>query len=63
MQKVHLVNSELEVSRLAFGCWGITDDAVWGERDSAESTRTILAELGLSEEDIAGLLQRHVAGD
>ncbi|MEE2860933.1 MAG: CoA transferase [Pseudomonadota bacterium] len=26
-------------------------------------TRTILAELGLSEEDIAGLLQRQVAGD
>lgn len=43
MQKVHLVSSELEVSRLAFGCWGITDDAVWGERDSAESTRTIHA--------------------
>ena len=43
MQKVHLVNSELEVSRLAFGCWGITDDAVWGERDSTESTRTIHA--------------------
>ncbi len=40
-----LGNSDLRVSRLAFGCWGITSDFHWGERDEQASVDAIEAAL------------------
>jgi len=37
MQTITLPGTSLEVSRLAFGCWGIITDFHWGERHAAES--------------------------
>ncbi len=36
-------NTDLSVSQLCFGCWGVTSDAHWGERDQCESEGAILA--------------------
>lgn len=45
MKIVQLPNSDLRVSQLVFGCWGITSDFHWGERDEQESIATIQAAL------------------
>ena len=43
MQVQTLPGTELSVSRLCFGCWGIIEDAHWGERNQRDSERTLLA--------------------
>ncbi len=43
MKSNRLANSSLEVTQLAFGCWGITSDFHWGDRDEKESTNAIRA--------------------
>lgn len=43
MQKLNLPNTDITVSQLVFGCWGITSDFHWGERDEQESLATIHA--------------------
>ncbi|MCR9293882.1 MAG: aldo/keto reductase [bacterium] len=35
--------SDLEVSRLCFGCWGVISDAHWGQRDEDESISAMQA--------------------
>jgi len=45
MQLITLPNTDLTVSQLVFGCWGITSDFHWGERDEQESLDTIHAAL------------------
>lgn len=41
MKHVNLPNTDLTVSQLVFGCWGITSDFHWGTRDEQESLATI----------------------
>lgn len=36
-----LSNTDLRISRLAFGCWGITSDNHWGQRNAADSIAAI----------------------
>ena len=43
MQLVTLPNTDLQVSKLCFGCWGIASDFHWGDRDPVQSTATINA--------------------
>ena len=43
MQFQTLPGTDLSVSRLCFGCWGIIEDAHWGERNQQDSERTLLA--------------------
>jgi aryl-alcohol dehydrogenase-like predicted oxidoreductase len=38
-----LPNTDLTVSKLCFGCWGIIPDFHWGERDQQDSVKAILA--------------------
>jgi myo-inositol catabolism protein IolS len=45
MHKLTLPNTDLSVSQLVFGCWGITSDFHWGTRDEQESLATIHAAL------------------
>lgn len=45
MQKLSLPNTDIAVSQLVFGCWGITSDFHWGERDEQQSLATIHAAL------------------
>ncbi len=45
MELVSVPNTDLSVSRLCFGCWGIASDSHWGERDPQQSTATIHAAL------------------
>lgn len=45
MQQITLPHTDLNVSRLCFGCWGITTDFHWGDRDETDSVRTIHAAL------------------
>lgn len=45
MQTVALPGTDLVVSRLVFGCWGITTDFHWGSRDEEESVAAIHAAL------------------
>lgn len=45
MQYKRLSSSDLEVSRIAFGCWGLTADNHWGPRDESESLGAIDAAL------------------
>lgn len=45
MKRVRLPGTTLEVSQLCFGCWGLTTDFHWGERDAAESVAAIEAAL------------------
>lgn len=69
-----LGDTDLRVSRLAFGCWGITSDFHWGERDERASLDAIEAALdagvtffdtaevygdGRSEELLGRALHRH----
>jgi aryl-alcohol dehydrogenase-like predicted oxidoreductase len=43
MQMIKLPNTDLTVSRLCFGCWGLTGDFHWGERDVQQSAEAIEA--------------------
>ena len=45
MRLVPVPNTDLTVSRLCFGCWGIASDFHWGDRDPQQSTATIHAAL------------------
>lgn len=45
MRRVRLPNTDLDVSVLCFGCWGIASDFHWGERDPNQSVATIEAAL------------------
>jgi aryl-alcohol dehydrogenase-like predicted oxidoreductase len=45
MQQIALPGTELTVSQLCFGCWGITSDFHWGERDRQLSLAAIHAAL------------------
>ena len=45
MKTVRLSTSDLVVSRLCFGCWGIISDFHWGQRDEAQAVATISAAL------------------
>ena len=47
MKAITLPHSQLTVSQLAFGCWGITTDFHWGSRDEQESIATIQSALDL----------------
>lgn len=43
MKQVQLPNTDISVSQLVFGCWGITSDFHWGDRDEDESVATMEA--------------------
>ncbi len=43
MQTTQLPGTGLEVSRLAFGCWGIITDFHWGEREASDSVAAMNA--------------------
>lgn len=43
MERITIPNTNLVVSRLCFGCWGITSDFHWGDRDPQQSAATIRA--------------------
>ncbi len=43
MQFANLANTDLSVSRLCFGCWGLIEDAHWGSRNENDSEQAILA--------------------
>lgn len=45
MRQVSIPNTDLTVSQLCFGCWGIASDFHWGDRDPQQSTATIHAAL------------------
>ncbi len=45
METIQLPNSDLTVSRLCFGCWGIVGDFHWGDRDLGQSAAAIEAAL------------------
>ena len=45
MKRIRLPGTELEVSQLVFGCWGITSDFHWGDRDEDTSVGAIRAAL------------------
>lgn len=45
MRLVPVPNTDLNVSQLCFGCWGIASDFHWGDRDPQQSTATIKAAL------------------
>jgi aryl-alcohol dehydrogenase-like predicted oxidoreductase len=45
MRTVRLSSSDLVVSRLCFGCWGIVSDFHWGQRDETQASATIRAAL------------------
>lgn len=45
MKMTQLSGSDLTVSQLAFGCWGVTTDMHWGPRDDNESVQAIHAAL------------------
>lgn len=45
MNTTTLPHTDISVSTLAFGCWGITSDFHWGSRDESESLATIQAAL------------------
>ncbi len=45
MEMIGLAHSDLVVSRLCFGCWGIISDQHWGRRDADQSIATIRAAL------------------
>jgi aryl-alcohol dehydrogenase-like predicted oxidoreductase len=45
MKMVRLAHTELVVSRLCFGCWGIISDFHWGKRDQAQAIATLAAAL------------------
>ncbi len=45
MHTTPLLNCDFAVSQLAFGCWGVTTDSHWGDRDEAASTEAIEAAL------------------
>ena len=46
MKTLQLPNTDLTVSQLCFGCWGITSDFHWGDRDDdalhGRASRTLL---------------------
>jgi aryl-alcohol dehydrogenase-like predicted oxidoreductase len=41
MKTTRLAGTDLTVSRLCFGCWGIVSDFHWGQRDPEQSVATI----------------------
>jgi aryl-alcohol dehydrogenase-like predicted oxidoreductase len=43
MNKVTLPGTDLHVTQLCFGCWGLTTDFHWGERDDSESVAAVHA--------------------
>ena len=45
MKTIQLPNSDLVVSRLCFGCWGITSDFHWGDRDRDQAIAAMHAAL------------------
>lgn len=45
MEAIQLSNSDLVVSRLCFGCWGIVGDFHWGDRDHDQSVAAMHAAL------------------
>jgi aryl-alcohol dehydrogenase-like predicted oxidoreductase len=45
MNIVSIPGTDLQVSQLVFGCWGITTDFHWGSRDEQESVAAIHAAL------------------
>lgn len=45
MKTIQLSGTNLTVSRLCFGCWGITSDFHWGDRDERQSLAAIQAAL------------------
>ncbi len=45
MKTVELPNTDLVVSRFCFGCWGITSDFHWGDRDHDQSIAAMHAAL------------------
>ena len=45
MKTTTLPNTDISVSTLAFGCWGITSDFHWGSRDEEESLSEMHAAL------------------
>lgn len=57
MQLHRLANTELDISPLAFGCWGIISDNHWGQREEAESLSAISAaiDLGINFFDTAAM--------
>ncbi|MFN3189961.1 MAG: aldo/keto reductase [Aureliella sp.] len=74
MNTIKLSNTDLVVSRLCFGCWGIVSDAHWGERAREESISAMSAAIehginffdtapvygnGASEELLGDFLKQH----
>ena len=45
MKTFQLTGTDIAVSQLIFGCWGITSDFHWGTRDEEESVAAIHAAL------------------
>ncbi|WP_417732130.1 aldo/keto reductase [Rosistilla oblonga] len=45
MKQSTLPGSDVTVSQLALGCWGLTSDFHWGQRDSAAAQATVAAAL------------------
>tara|TARA_Y100001934_G_scaffold243403_1_gene300027 strand:- start:17492 stop:18493 length:1002 start_codon:yes stop_codon:yes gene_type:complete len=43
MKQVALPNTDLTVSQLCFGCWGVASDFHWGDRIEEESIQAMLA--------------------
>ncbi len=45
MKYMKLHNTDLEISAVAMGCWGLAGDATWGPQDEAESIAAVRAAL------------------
>lgn len=45
MKQTSLPGSEIQVSQLALGCWGLTSDFHWGQRDPAAAKAIVAAAL------------------
>lgn len=43
MKKINLPNTDLTVSQLCFGCWGVASDFHWGDRVEDESVQAMLS--------------------
>lgn len=43
MKKIKLPRTDLEVSQLCFGCWGVASDFHWGDRVEDESIQAMLS--------------------
>ncbi len=45
MQYITLPDSEIEISRVAMGCWALAGDATWGPQDEAQAVAAVHAAL------------------